>query len=298
MLMKPFKEVINYPVENSFILRYNNFAHFSVPWHFHNEYEMVYIVRSTGKFFVGDVVQNFVPGDFAFLGSTLPHFFHNDLPYYSGNPDLIVNAYVLQFPYDYFSDNQLLRPEFSAIRRLLQNSSRGLSFPPETKQSVLEMLEKMISEKGLKRYQMLLELLKYLGKSDFTTIATAGYSNSMNYHGEDRMVKIYEFSTMNYNRKISLQEVASVAGMNPTAFCRYFHNKAGKTYAEFINELRISYACKLLRHGNQTIAFICYEAGFNNLSNFNRQFKAKIGKSPSEYREFAKKRPEPTTATN
>jgi AraC-like DNA-binding protein len=284
--MKPFKEVIHYPADNSFVLRYNDFAHFSVPYHFHNEYEMVYIVRSIGKRFVGDVVENFEPGDLAFYGSTLPHFYHNDKQYYSGNPDLKANAFILQFPVDYFSKDQLGRPEFTAILRLLTNSSRGLKFPAHTKEQVASMLQKMYTEKGLKRYLLLIEMLNFLGQTDFSPIASPGYSNTINSNIEDRMVKIYEFSMLNYNRKIPLNKVASVAGMNPTAFCRYFREKTGKTFAEFINELRISYACKLLRNGNQTIAFVCFETGFNNLSNFNRQFKAKIGKSPSVYRKF------------
>ncbi len=295
--MKPFKEVINYPAENSFVLRYNNIAHFSVPWHFHHEYEMVYIVRSKGKRFVGDVVENFEPGDLAFYGSTLPHLYHNDEEYYNGDPNLIVNAYVLQFPVDYFSDFQLHMPEYSAIKRLLVNSSRGLKFSTSASEYAAKMLDKMMEEKGFNRYLLLLELLNNLGQSDFTPIASPGYSNVINFHEEDRMVKIYEFSTMNYNRKISLKEVATVAGMNPSAFCRYFKDKSGKTYAEFINDLRICYACKLLRHGNRTISFICFEAGFNNVSNFNRQFKAKIGKSPSEYRDFIMSQNEITEKT-
>jgi AraC-like DNA-binding protein len=287
--MKPYKEEINYPSENSFILRYNNFAHFSVPWHFHNEFEMAYIVRSTGKRFVGDAIENFGPGDFAFYGSTLPHFHHSDEKYYKEDPEQKVNAFILQFPVDYFSETQLRSPEFFGVYRLLSNSSRGLKFPIDTKETVSLMLEKMYAEKGLKRYILLIELLNFLGRTDFSPIASPSYANAMNNNMDDRMVKVYEFSTQNYNRKISIYEVASIAGMNTTAFCRYFKKKAGKTFAEFINELRISYACKLLRHGNQTVEFICFESGFNNISNFNRQFNTRIGKSPSAYRKYNNK---------
>lgn len=284
--MKLFNEKINYPTENSFILRFNNDPHFTVPWHFHHEFEMAYIVDSTGKRFVGDTIENFEPGDFAFYGSTLPHFHHSDEQYYSGNPNLKVNTFILQFPFDYFSENQLNSPEFSGILRLFSNSSRGLKFPEHTKQPVGAILKSMYSEKGLKRYIMLIELLNYLGQSDFSPIASSGYTNTIPSLIDDRMAKIYEFSTQSYNRKISINEIAAIAGMNAAAFCRYFKKKTGKTFAEFIIELRICYACKLLRHGNRTIEFICFETGFNNISNFNRQFKALVGKSPSEYRKF------------
>ncbi len=284
--MKPFKEIINYHIGNSFIIRYNNFEHFSVPYHYHVEYELVYVISSTGKRFVGDVIEDFGPQDLVFLGSTLPHFFLNDKQYYTGNPDLRVNAYVLQFPANYFSNDQLSRPEFASIYRLLANSSRGLKFPESIKDKVASLLEKIHQENGLVRYFTLIELLNLLGQSDFTFIASPGYSKHSNYNFNNRLVKVYEYSIQNYNKKISLNEVASVAGMNPAAFCRYFRSKMRKTYAEFINELRINNACNLLRNSNETIAFVCFETGFNNLSNFNRQFKEIIGKSPSAYRKF------------
>lgn len=137
------------------------------------------------------------------------------------------------------------------------------------------------------RNHCLNQILNLLGQSDFTPIASQGYSKYANYDFNNRLVKVYEYSIQNYNKKISLDEVASVAGMNPAAFCRYFKSKMRKTYAEFINELRINNACNLLRNSNETIAYVCYEAGFNNLSNFNRQFKEIIGKSPSDYRKFS-----------
>jgi AraC-like DNA-binding protein len=284
--MKPFKEVINYHIGNSFIIRHNDFEHFSVPYHYHGEYELVYIISSTGKKFVGDVIEDFGPRDLVFLGSTLPHFYLNDKQYYTGNPELRVKAYILQFPANYFSDDQLSRPEFAPIYRLLANSSRGLKFPESIKDKVASLLEKMYQENGLVRYFTLIELLNLLGQSDFTLIASPGYSKQSNYNFNNRLVKVYEYSIQNYNKKISLNEVASVAGMNPAAFCRYFRSKMRKTYAEFINELRINNACNLLRNSNETIAFVCFETGFNNLSNFNRQFKGIIGKSPSAYRKF------------
>lgn len=284
--MKPFKEVINYLAGNSFVIKYNDFEHFSVPYHYHNEFELAYILRSTGKKFVGDVIEDFGPGDIVFLGNTLPHFFLNDKQYYTGNPELRVNAFILQFPADYFNDDQLKRPEFVSIARLLTHSSRGLKFPESIKNQAGTLIQKMYHENGLFRYFILIELLNLLGQSEFTPIASQGYSKNNYTHCDGRLVKVYEYSIKNYNKRISLDEVASVAGMCPTAFCRYFRCKMRKTYAEFVNELRINQACNLLRNSNETIAYVCFETGFNNLSNFNRQFKGIIGKSPSEYRKF------------
>jgi len=291
LVMKIFEEVINYPADNSFLIKYDDFPHFTVPWHFHNEYEIVFIIRSFGKKFVGDSVEVFSPGDLSVYGSKLPHFYMNDQSYYRGEPEMRVNAIVVQFPTNYFPQSQLLRPEFGSVKKLLMNSSSGLSFSAAQAKTGGEILQEMLSKSGMERHLLFVKLVDYLGNSESQTIASKGYTNSMDDQGEPRMAKIYKFTTRNYNRKITLKEAASVAGMNSTAFCRYFRQKTGKTFAQFVNELRISYACKFLRHGNQTVARIGDEAGFNNLSNFNRQFKSFIRKSPSEYRELSREKP-------
>ena len=286
--MKPFKEVINYPVDNSFIIKYDNLPHFRFPFHFHEEYEIVYIIKSFGKKFVGDSVHEFSAGDFSVYGSNLPHFYMSDPLFYKGDPELRVNALVIQFPTSYFPESQLKQMEFNSVKKLLQNASSGLQFSGKTAVKGGKLMKEIFSSSGMKRHLLFVELIDYLGNSKFKTITSPDYSNEMKDQLEPRMAKIYKFTTRNYNRKISLEEVASVAGMNVAAFCRFFRQKAGKTFSQFVNEQRISYACKFLKYGNRTIADICDEAGFNNLSNFNRQFKNITGKSPSEYRRFIK----------
>jgi AraC-like DNA-binding protein len=286
--MKPFKEVINYPVDSSFLIKYENFPHFRFPWHFHDEYEIVFIIKSFGKKFAGDSVEEFGPGDLSIFGSNLPHFYMSDQAFYRGDPDLRVNAIVVQFPTSYFPQSQLQGNEFASVKKLLKNVSSGLTFSAESAEAGGEILQEMYRTSGMERHLLFVKLIDYLGNSESRTIATPDYINTMYDQGEPRMAKIYRFTTRNYNRKITIGEVASVAGMNTTAFCRYFRQKSGKPFAQFVNELRISYACKFLKHGNQTIANISDEAGFNNISNFNRQFKSITGKSPSEYRELFK----------
>ncbi len=288
--MKPFKEVINYPADSSFLIKYDDFAHFTFPWHFHDEYEIVYIIKSFGKKFVGDSVEEFGPGDLSLFGSKLPHFYMNDQVFYQNDPNFMVNAIVVQFPPGYFPQTQLLRPEFGSVKKLLNRATVGLSFLSETAVIGGGILREMLRASGMERHLLFVKLIDYLGNSESLNIAKQDYTNSIDDLGEPRMAKIYRFTTRNYNRKISLEEVASIAGMNSSAFCRYFKQKTGKTFAQFVNELRINYACKILKHGNQTVVHICDEAGFNNLSNFNRQFKSFIGKSPSEYRELFKEK--------
>lgn len=282
--MRLFEEVINYPAENSFLIKYDDFPHFTVPWHFHNEFEVVYIIKSFGKKFVGDSVEDFAPGDLSVYGSKLPHFYLNDPVFYRGDPDFKVNAIVVQFPANYFPYQQLLRPEFGAVKKLLNSAPSGLTYGKEIAETGGKILIEMLRSTGMERHLMFVKLIDYLGNSESRTLTTTGYNTTMDDRGEPRMAKIYKFTTSNYNRRITLEEAASVAGLNPAAFCRYFKQKTGKSFSQFVNELRISYACKLLSHGNQIVATISDDSGFNNLSNFNRQFKKFIGKSPSEYR--------------
>jgi AraC-like DNA-binding protein len=284
--MRPFKEVINYPADSSFLIKYDNLPHFRFPWHFHDECEIVYIIKSYGKKFVGDAVEEFGPGDLSIYGSNLPHFYMSDPAFYVGDPNLRVNAIVIQFPVNYFPPTQLQAAEFVSVKRLLGSISAGLTYSAERAEYGGKILHEIYMANGMERYLLFVKLIDYLGRAESRTIATPDYINIGSAQEDPRMAKIYKFTTRNYNRKIVLDEVASVAGMNVSAFCRYFRKKSGKTFAQYVNELRISYACKFLKHGNQTIAHICDEAGFNNLSNFNRQFKSIMGKSPSAYREL------------
>lgn len=286
--MKPFKEVINYPIDNSFLIKYDDLPHFRFPLHFHEEYEIVYVIKSFGKKFVGDSVEEFAPSDLSMYGSNLPHFYMSDPTYYNENPNLRVNTIVIQFPKSYFPESQLQRTEFASVQKLLKSASAGLVFTAESAVRGGRMLQEILKTSGMERHLLFVKLIDYLGNCKAQTIASPDYTNEMKDQREPRMAKIYKFTTRNYNRKIELEEVASVAGMSIAAFCRYFKQKSGKTFSQFVNEQRISYACKLLKHGNRTIADICDEAGFNNLSNFNRQFKNVIGKSPSEYRKLFK----------
>jgi AraC-like DNA-binding protein len=284
--VKPFKEVINYPVDKSFLVKFDDLPHFRFPLHFHEEFEIVYIIKSLGKKIVGDAVEDFGPGDLSLYGCNLPHFYMSDPVYYTGDPNMRVNAIVIQFPMSYFPESELQRTEFASVKKLLQSASSGLFFSGEQAASGGEIIRQIYNTHGMERHLLFVKLIDYLGNSKSRAIASSDYTNEMKDQHEPRMAKIYKFTTRNYNRKIELEEVASVAGMNVTAFCRYFRQRSGKTFSQFVNEQRISYACKFLMHGSRTIADISDESGFNNISNFNRQFKNIMGKSPSQYREL------------
>ncbi len=287
--MKPFHAVIDYPLDNSFIVKYDNFPHFNVPLHFHNEFEIVYIIKSFGKKYVGDVVEKFGPGDLSFYYNNLHHFYLNDKKFYNNDPKYYVNAIVVMFPSDYFSPRQLQQPEFSRILKLLNNSFQGLRFPKEIVSKSANLLHQMLKTSGMERYLLFLRLLDCLGSSpELKPIASLGYISTIGDFGEHRMEKLYKFCRNNFTRKLTIKEVSSIAAMNPTAFCRYFQKNTGKTFVRYINELRVIFSCDMLKKSDMKIAYIRAKSGFNNLSNFNRIFKEIAGKSPSEYRNLFK----------
>lgn len=226
--MKPFQAVIDYPVDNSFIVKYDNFSHFTIPLHFHNEYEIVYIIKSFGKKYVGDVIETFGPGDLSFYYNNLNHFYLNDEKFYKNDPEYYVNAIVILFPSDYFSPDKLQQPEFSQIRKLLNNSFRGLKFPEKVVGKAASLLFEMLDVWGIERYVIFLKLLDYLGASESQSIASLGYSSAHGSIREHRMEKIYKFCRHNFTRKLTVREVSMLAALNPAAFCRYFRRNTGK----------------------------------------------------------------------
>ena len=145
-------------------------------------------------------------------------------------------------------------------------------------------MEAMLHMKEFDRSIALLMLLQKLAAAEYSVLSSYGFSNVLNEEKVKRMNKVFKYITINYKENITLESIAEIAHMTPQAFCKYFKERTHKTFIEFVNEVRIGHACKLLFEDNYNILQICYESGFNNLSNFNRQFKKITGTSPIEYR--------------
>ena len=142
----------------------------------------------------------------------------------------------------------------------------------------------MLHMKEFDRSMALLELLQRLSAKEHTVLSSYGFNNVLNEEKVKRMNKVFKYITINYKENISLEDIGGIANMTPQAFCKYFKERTHKTFIEFVNEVRIGHACKLLFEDNYNILQICYESGFNNLSNFNRQCKKGINMAPGEYR--------------
>ena len=277
-------EQLNIIGNNTIKVKWDDFPHFTFPWHHHIEYEIVYILKSYGRRYVGDSIENFAEGDLVMLGSNLPHYWKSAPEFYENNPKLKVNAVVVQFSPDLFGANQLQLPEFTAIRTLLNNAGQGVKFQGSENKLFSKKLLKLLRLSGFERYLGLLNILNDMAKcTHYELLASAQFEKYSTGYSDNRINKILTYINYNYTEKINIANIANLSGMNVTALCRFFKSKTGKTIVQHINELRIGYACKLMTEKRLQIAQIANESGFNNISNFNKTFKQFTSKTPTEF---------------
>jgi len=253
--------------------------YFDPNWHFHPEYQLFLVLKGAGTRFIGDHVSPFNNGDLVFTGPNLPHLWQSDHEYFKENNDLTTEGIVIYFPENFLGKDFLQKNEMYKIKQLFQKAQRGMEILGDASQ------HGMVTVSDFDRVLMLLSLLNILANSsEYKLLASDGYSNSMKETETDRMNRVHAYVMKNFREKISLDEVAAIANMSSTSFSRYFKVHANKTFSDFLTEIRIGYSCKLLTGQRMTVSQICYDSGFNTLSNFNRQFKAVTHYSPLEYR--------------
>lgn len=278
------QEYINFPLRTAVKVKWRKMPHFTYPWHFHGEYEILYVIDGDGTSFVADSVERFESGDLAMLGSNLPHFWRSDEKYHLPENKEKINYIVIQFPVNLFHESLFEYPEFHLIKELLVNSSRGIRFLPPFSESAGKQIIKIAQSSGFEQVILLFKLLNKLARTDcFRLLAGELYNHQNHDFTDDRLTKVMHFLATRYQQKLELGKVAEIAHLHPSAFCRFFREKTGKSLFEYISDMRISYACKLITEGKLSVSQICYESGFNNLSNFNRTFKKLTGYTPTAY---------------
>jgi len=284
--MKLMHEQIDFPLQSAIKVKWQRKPHFTYPWHFHSEYEIIYVVEGTGNSFVANNIERFQSGDIALLGSNLPHFWRSDEKYHADNSTEKINYIVIQFSNYLLNESLSKFVEFQVISNLLQRSARGIRFAEPFQQKAGKRIIKIAKSKGFSQLILLLKLLQDFGKTDqYHFLASETYNEQEQYLSNDRMNKVLHYINTSYQQKIELEKVAGIANLHPAAFCRFFKEKSGKSLSQFVNEMRINYACRLITEGEYTVSQICFESGFNNISNFNRTFKRQTGYTPTEYYE-------------
>lgn len=269
----------------AFEIHYLNDPFFDTNWHFHSEYQLFVVLEGRGTRFIGDNIAHFQEGDVVFTGPNIPHLWRNDEAYFDKNSSLRVQGIVIYFPENLWGNCLMQKEEMLPIRQLCDKAKRGLAFFGEAGQRIISMMKDMLHLTSVESIMQLLGILNLLSEAtDYTYIASFGYTNVSKETDKDRLNEVYTYILQNFRKEIRLEEVAEIAYMSPTSFSRYFKAKTNKSFSAFVSELRIGYACKLLQEDSRTVAQICFESGFNTLSNFNKQFKDLIHKTPFEYR--------------
>lgn len=255
--------------------------YFGVNWHFHDEFELMYIIKGEGVRIVGDRMDYFNKEELVFLGSGVPHVFKNDKNASQNEVDYI----VVKFNRIIGGQDLFKIPELAPINRFLKRAGKGLIFSDTTVMKLKKQLIKLAKSKNEDRIILLLKVLKILSaQEDYNELSTDTFLLKNTSAGEDRTKKVINYISENYNKNISLEDLASISYMTTNSFCRYFKNRTGKTAFQFIREFRINKACQMLINGEKNISQICFDTGFNSLSSFNRVFKSLKHISATEYK--------------
>lgn len=282
--MKPLLLKVPKGLQQSFSIRRDVVLYFYNRWHYHPELELIHIEQGSGTQFVGDNIQNFQSGDLILIGPNLPHYWRCDEKYFQNNTNLYAQATVVHFSENIFGETFLNLPENKAISELLEKAKRGMKLLGNENARVKELLQSLLEQKEGNPMIALLQILQSLSQNqEIKLLSNSFYSEGFDQHDTDRINQIYQYSLNNFQQKITIEEIAEVANISPHSFCRYFKSRSRKTYSQFLLELRIGHACKLLLDGKLSIAQTCYESGFNNFANFNKYFKILTKKSPLQY---------------
>lgn len=283
--MKPQLLKITPPPNTSFNLFVQEVPFFATPWHYHPEYEIVLVLESTGKKFVGSNVSTFKPGDLCMIGAYLPHYYRNDEQYYAKNTSMKARSLVIHFSEDFLGEHFFDLPECMAIKQLLERSKLGLNFGADTLIKVSAKIKGLENLSGIHRLMELIDILNLLSESgDVQELTTTHAVSLQNEVDSARIHGVLAFIKQNYREEIQLGDAAKLANMSESAFSRYFKKRTRRTFSQFIAEIRIEHACKLLVQDKMSVSAISMESGFNNLSNFNRQFKLLKKTTPLAYR--------------
>jgi AraC-like DNA-binding protein len=259
--------------------------HFDPNWHFHPEFQLFIVLQGTGTRFIGDSVHPFRRGDVVFTGPNLPHVWRSDQEYFAHDAGLATEGIVIYFQEYFFGDAFMKTNEAYRIRQLFANARRGMTFFGKTADLVEQEMLALLEARDFDRMLQLLQLLNRLANSDeFALLATAGYTNTLKDADTRRMNDVHAYVMANFRDKITLNDAAAIASMTSTSFSRYFKVHANKTFSDFVSEIRIGHACKLLAEKKIPVAQTAYESGFQTMSNFNRQFRNLTGYHPLEYR--------------
>lgn len=277
--MKPqFEDIDSKRGSNSYVAYRYTSAAFPFLWHYHPEYELTLILEGSGERMVGDSHEYFQPGDLVLLGPGLPHTWVSEVS---------SAAVVIQFA-ESFIGPMLGYPECDRIRALLARSAQGLFFPVSGlgKGDLMAAIMRLAAAKAAGRITGLLDVLQGLAGSRVGArpLASPYFQPAVGKKTEGRIGKVFQYIHRHSAEAVALKEVATLINLSESAFCKFFKRTTGKTFSDYLADIRIGHACHLLSESDETISEIAYRSGFDSLTYFNRVFLKKKGMRPREFR--------------
>jgi len=270
--------------EHAFSVREDIYPYLYNYWHYHPELELTYIRKGAGNRLVGDSTEPFTDGDLILLGSNLPHMWRSDIAYFQPQSDLHIEAIAIHFAENFLGDTFIAIPLLGALRELFIQAERGIKISTGIAGDIQKKMEEILIASELRRIGLLLQVFDMIIHDDKKVLlSSSAFINSYEIGKKDKIDIIISYTLANFQKPLSIKEVAEAAHLSQHSLCRYFKTRTLKTYGQFLAEIRIGYACKMLIYNELSISQICYECGFNNLSNFNRQFKAIMKTNPAAY---------------
>ncbi|MGK6350941.1 AraC family transcriptional regulator [Parapedobacter sp. DT-150] len=282
--MKPILRKIDTGSDYSFSIREDIHPYLYNHWHYHPEVELTLIRKGNGIRLVGDSMEPFRDGDLILLGANIPHLWRSDARYFEQSSELTIEAIAIHFKPNFWGESFLALPEMMSIKKLLERAQRGIKLTGNTQSQVASNLEGIAHTAGIARIERLLRILDLIAASEtHELLSSTGFVQTFNTSNTDRIDQIFNYTFTHFKEPLSIEQVASAVHLSPHSFCRYFKIRTLKTYWQFLLEVRIGHACRLLIENRQNISQIAFESGFSNLSNFNRQFKAVMQQTPQQY---------------
>jgi AraC-like DNA-binding protein len=277
MKVYPFK--IPKPNNNALIYQEDIEIVFYDKLHQHDEIQISYIEKGNGTLLVGNSFTNYYTGNVFVIGSNVPHAFKSDT-----SKNETSKMLTLFFTKESFGTSFFKLEEFEEIESFFVNSLHGFQVTSQLTE-IKEIFNKLKKATKLERFIILIALLKLLSESDINLLSNYTYAKKLSDSEGKRMRKVFDYTLKNADQKISLDEIASVANMTKNAFCKFFKKRTNKTYINYLTELRIENACKILKSNkDMAIVDVAFKAGFYNISNFNRRFKELKKMTPLTFR--------------
>lgn len=289
--MKPYFHKVPVPIQNSFSVRHDRINAFGKLLHYHPEIELHYIIRGEGIRIIGDNVSHINAGEIILLGENLPHAWREkENKELQDANDFLIEAMVVQFTPSCLGKDFFQLPEAYLIPRLFELAKKGLVINGTAAEKVKEIMYAIIDCSKFEKIILLLQILQIISESEeIVPIAKAYAFYKADQSETDRLNTIIAYTLSYYHKEIKLEEVASLCNFSESSFCRYFKGITRKTYFDFLTEVRISNACRMIVEDKFSLSYICFECGFNNVSNFYRHFKRIMSMTPLEYKRRYKK---------